>query len=349
MTTVPALRESSTIVVGDATVAAVAAASERKRRFSESNADGVSASMSASASAVATPSPLAAEESVPTDPQQKRRRTASDGDVQPQVLVADAPANVDAAAAVIHSASESEDQSSSDDESVDLAQVAAGVMLKEKPRKPSHVIGHDTFRVVKREDEHHRKPLKIINQMRKNLPARACGRCALCKEAPCGTCKNCLHNTSVPAAGQKKPSKRRCLMLRCEKLKGMTGEQIAQQQNDPTVFKPSAEYKFLLSGLSAIDTMRMNAIKATQANYDDMEKYLFYRMYAECTEEFLRNIIYRYSRDIAVDEATHKYMRRHVPYFMRQDYTIYNHDGRIPSAPTTADTAAPTTVTNERV
>lgn len=328
MSTVPALRESSTIVVvGDG------AANERKRRFSESNAEGVSAC----ASDVAAPSPLAAAEAVPTDPQLKRRRTASEGEVQPQALVADAPASVAAAATVINSASESEDQSSSDDESVGVEEVAAGIMLKEKPRKPSHVIGHDMFRVVKHEDEYHRKPLKIINYMRKNLPARACGRCALCKEAPCGTCKNCVHNANTPAAGQKKQSKRRCLMLRCEKLKGMTGEQIAQQQNDPNVFKPSAEYKFLLSGLSAIDTMRMNAIKATQTNYDDMEKYMFFRMYAECTEDFLRNLILRFSRDIAVDEPTLKYMQRHVPYFMRQNYTIYNHDGRIPTAPPAAN------------
>jgi hypothetical protein len=326
--------------------------------MSESNVEDVRAG----ASTIVAP-PVMVDRST-VDGHGKQRRMNSDSDVHPSAASAIAAAD----AAAVWSASESEDESSSDDdETIDMSQVASGVVFKEKPRKPSHVIGHDAFRCIKREDEHHKKPLKIISRMRKNIPARACGRCTLCKEAPCGTCKNCVHNANAPAAGQKKQSKRRCLMLRCEKLKGMTGEQIAQQQNDPTIFKPGAEYKFLLSGLAAIDTMRLNAIKATQANYDDMSKYTFYRMYAECTEDFLNNLISRFSQDIAVDESTHKYMCRHVPYFMRQDYTIYNHDGRMAQAPAptpakatanigavaadpaAASVAAPARSTNEQV
>lgn len=302
---------------------------DRKRTFSERSSTEVAAHRTATASDVPVPTPApSTNNSDVVDPALKRRRTASEGDIVPYRTTSSADDDI-------------ETSSSDEDDAhklVDIASVAAGhATIKEKPLKPSHVIGHDAFKTVKREDDYHNKPLKVISRMRKNIPARACGRCVLCKEKPCGQCKNCLHNASLPTT-QKKQSKRRCLQLRCEKLKGFTGEQIAEKQNDPTVFKPSAEYKFLLSSLSTIDTMRMNALKATQSNYNDLDKYLFYRMFLECTEKYLSNVISRFAQDIAVDESIHSYILRHVPYFMKPGYVIYNHDGRNRPA---GDAAAP--------
>ena len=169
-----------------------------------------------------------------------------------------------------------------------------------------------------------------MKHLARYVPQRACGRCALCRSPPCGTCKNCLYNASISETHK---SRKRCAMLGCVRV---------VERDRKYEIETSPDFRMLLAQLTSLEQTRAKNAAQQVAAYKagKNQRAAVHRTMREAAELAMAHIIDSGADTLMIDDACRA--RKYVPYFMRETSSAAAPAAAAPAAvPAAAAAAAP--------